>query len=368
MASNFIIALLDVTDTFFIGRLDNSASAQAAMGAAWPIINIMLAFNNGLAAAGVALISRMVGEENYEGAGKQAGVLVGVALAMGAAINTFMFIAASAVMSFMGADGEVLGQAAAYLRVSSFEMIPLFIFAAFCSIRQSVGDMMYPVILSVVAAVANIAAAMVFINVLGMGIKGAAAASVAGQLSIVPFYIRGLFLGKDTVTITLDDMRLSAKEIKKLFKIAGPSIEGQLLASFGFVILQMLILKEGKEISAAFSIGNKISNIILAVVMALSTTMSAFVGQNIGAENMERAKRAYSVSRNMSVLMMMAGLVILFPMRKQLVGIMSNDGKTVAAAVKYIAVVLITLPGLALYQNYIGVFNGSGNTVLTLFM
>ena len=117
MASNFIIALLDVTDTFFIGRLDNSASAQAAMGAAWPIINIMLAFNNGLAAAGVALISRMVGEENYEGAGKQAGALVGVALAMGAAINTFMFFAASAVMSFMGADGEVLGQAAAYLRV-----------------------------------------------------------------------------------------------------------------------------------------------------------------------------------------------------------------------------------------------------------
>ena len=95
MASNFIIALLDMTDTFFIGRLDNSASAQAAMGAAWPIINIMLAFNNGLAAAGVALISRMVGEENYEGAGKQAGVLVGVALAMGAAINTFMFFAAS---------------------------------------------------------------------------------------------------------------------------------------------------------------------------------------------------------------------------------------------------------------------------------
>lgn len=368
MVSNFIIALLDVTDTFFIGQIDNSASAQAAMGAAWPIINIMLAFNNGLAAAGVALISRMVGEENYEAARKQAGVLVSVALAMGAGINAFMFFAASAVMSFMGADGEVLGQAATYLRVSSFEMIPLFTFAAFCSIRQSVGDMMYPVILSIVAAVANIVAAMIFINVLGMGIKGAAAASVAGQLSIVPFYIRGLFHGKETVTITLDDMRFSAKEIKKLFKIAGPSIEGQLLASFGFVILQMIILKEGKEISAAFSIGNKISNIVLAVVMALSTTMSAFVGQNIGAKNTERARQAYSVSRNMSVAMMTVGLVILFPLRKQLVGIMSNDGKTVVAAVEYIAAVLITLPGLALYQNYMGVFNGSGNTALTLFM
>ncbi len=368
IVSNFIIALLDVTDTFFIGQIDNSAAAQAAMGVAWPIINIMLAFNNGLAAAGVALISRLVGEENYEGAKKQAGVLVSVALVMGAVINALMFFAASAVMRFMGADGKVLEQAATYLRISSFEMIPLFTFAAFCSMRQSVGDMMYPVVLSIVAAVANIVAAMIFINGFGMGIRGAAAASVAGQLCIVPFYVKGLFRGKGALTITLSDMRFGAKEIKRLFKIAGPSIEGQLLASFGFVILQMIILKEGKEISAAFSIGNKISNIILAVVMALSTTMSAFVGQNIGAKNTERARQAYSVSRNMSVAMMTVGLVILFPLRKPLVGIMSNDGKTVVAAVEYIAAVLITLPGLALYQNYMGVFNGSGNTAFTLFM
>lgn len=124
----------------------------------------------------------------------------------------------------------------------------------------------------------------------------------------------------------------------------------------------MIILKEGKEISAAFSIGNKISNIILAVVTALGTTMSAFVGQNIGAKNKERAERAYMASRNASVIFMLAGLVILFPIRGWIVNFMSNDENTVRAAVSYMAVVLVTLPGLALYQNYMGVFNGSGNT------
>lgn len=366
MLSNFIIALLDIVDTFFVGQIENSSAAQAGMGAAWPVINIMLAFNNGLAAAGLAVISRMTGEEDYDGAGKQAGQLLCTAIIVGAVINAVLFFAAPAVMGFMGADGDVLLEAEAYLRISSFEMVPLFAFTAFTSIRQSEGDMLQPVIMSMAAAVVNIVLVAVLIKGFGLGIKGAAAASVAGQLSIIPFYVRSLLSGKRRLAITVADMRLNAKDVGKFYKIAGPAVYGQLAASFGFIILQMIILKAGKEISAAFSIGNKISNIILAVVMALSTTMSAFVGQNIGAKNADRAKRAYSASRNISVVLMLIGFVLLFPVRSLLVSFMSNDARTVQASLEYIVAVLITLPGLALYQNYMGVFNGSGNTKLSL--
>ena len=366
MLSNFIIALLDIVDTFFVGQIENSSAAQAGMGAAWPVINIMLAFNNGLAAAETAVISRMTGEEDYDGAGKQAGQLLSTAIIVGTVINAVLFFAASAVMDFMGADGDVRSEASVYLRISSFEMVPLFAFTAFTSIRQSEGDMLQPVILSMAAAVVNIVLVAVFIRGFGLGINGAAAASVAGQLSIIPFYVRSLFSGKRRLSITAADMRLKAKDVGKFYKIAGPAVYGQLAASFGFIILQMIILRAGKEISAAFSIGNKISNIILAVVMALSTTMSAFVGQNIGAKNADRAKRAYRASRNLSVALMLIGLVLLFPARSLIVGFMSNDEQTVQASMEYIIIVLITLPGLAMYQNYMGVFNGSGNTKLSL--
>lgn len=368
MLSNFIIALLDIADTFFVGHIENSSAAQAGMGLAWPVINIMLAINNGLAAAGVALISRMAGEEDYEGARQQAGVLFSVALGIGVLINMALFAAAPAVMSFMGAEGEVLSQSSIYLRISSFEMAPLFAFMAFCSIRQSVGDMMKPVVLSVVAAVANIGIAALLVRGFGLGIEGVSLSSVIGQFVIVPFYIKALFGGGEKLSISVKDMRFNTKGIKKLFKIAAPAIYGQLAASFGFIIIQMIILKAGKEISAAFSIGNKISNIILATVMALGTTMSAFVGQNIGAKNKERAKLSYKVSRNISVVLMLAGIVILFPVRKWIVGFMSNDNGTVRAAMEYIIAVLVTLPGLALYQNYMGVFNGSGNTKLSFVL
>lgn len=366
MLSNFIIALLDIADTFFVGHMKDSAAAQAGMGIAWPVINIMLALGTGLSAAGLALISRFLGAEDYERAGRYGGLLLGTSFVAGVLVNVVLFAAASALMRFMGAEGAVLNEATVYLRISSFEMAPLFVFSAFCSIRQSMGDMVTPVVLSIFGAVVNIGLAVALVMGFEKGVYGAAVSSVAGQFGIVPFYVRALFKDDGKMKLKREYFRFDGKGIKKLAALAAPAVGGQILASFGFVILQAVILKLGSEVSAAFSIGNKISNIILAVVMGMGTAMSAFVGQNIGAKNKERAKNAYRASRNASVVLMFCGIVVLFPLRRWMAGFMSNDVATAQEAMGYIGFVLLTLPGLALYQNYISVFNGSGKTGLSL--
>ena len=368
MVSNFIIALLDIADTFFVGQMSNASAAQAGIGIAWPVINIMLAFNNGLSAAGIAVISRMFGEGNKEKAAHYGRLLLMTACAMGVSINVLLFAAASALMRFMGAEGDVLREAVVYLKISSFEMLPLFLFSAFCAIRQAMGDMVIPVIFSLIAAVVNITLIAVLVMGFGLGARGAAIASVAGQLSILPFYGKRLLKdGGDDFSIR-GELKPDKKGLALLFRIAAPSVASQVVGSFGFIILQAIILQAGQEVSAAFSIGNKISNILLAVVMALGTAMSAFVGQNAGAKNIARAKEAYRASRNMSLVLTFLGLILLFPVRGILVGFMSKDAATVQASMEYMPVVLLTLPGLAFYQNYMGVFNGSGNTKLSLYM
>ena len=368
MLSNFIIALLDIADTFFVGQMNNASAAQAGIGIAWPVINIMLAFNNGLSAAGIAVISRMFGEENKKKAAHYGGLLLMTACAMGVTINIMLFAAAPALMRFMGAEEDVLREAVVYLKISSFEMLPLFLFSAFCAMRQAMGDMMLPVIFSLIAAVVNIMLIALLVMGFGLGARGAAIASVAGQLSILPLYGKQLIKGCGDGSAVRGELHIDKKGLALLFKIAAPSVASQVAGSFGFIILQAIILQAGQEVAAAFSIGNKISNILLAAVMALGTSMSAFVGQNTGAKNVARAEEAYKSSRNMSLILTVAGLVLLFPVRRGIVGVMSTDKETVRAAMEYVVVVLLTLPGLAFYQNYMGVFNGSGNTKLSLYM
>lgn len=368
MVSNFIIALLDIADTFFVGQMSDAAAVQAGIGIAWPVINIMLAFNNGLSAAGIAVISRCLGMDNYQKAAHYGGILVLIAGAAGAGINILLLCAAPALMRFMGADGAVLSQAVVYLRISSFEMLPLFLFTSFCAIRQSMGDMFTPVIFTLSGAAVNLITITVLVMGFGLGAKGAAIASVAGQLGILPFYLRILLKKNGEMLSVRDELYMDRKGLMQLLKIAAPSVASQVVGSFGFIILQAAILKKGADVSAAFSIGNKISNILLAVVMALATSMSAFVGQNIGAKNASRADAAYKSSKNMALALTVAGLIVLFPVRRWLVCLMSKDESTVQAAMEYMLVVLLTLPGLAFYQNYMGVFNGSGKTQLSLYM
>ena len=78
------------------------------------------------------------------------------------------------------------------------------------------------------------------------------------------------------------DLCFDPKRFRLLGRLALPSASSQALSSLGFLILQAVILDYGEVVSAAFSIGNKISNLLLMPIMALGSVLAAFVGQNIG--------------------------------------------------------------------------------------
>jgi len=246
-------------------------------------------------------------------------------------------------------------------------MVFTFIFAAFQAIRQAQGDTVTPVILNVTALVINIILTAYFVKGLNMGLAGAALATVIGQMVIVPVCLYLLFSKKEALCLSLSDFRFDTYRIKRLVGIALPSAGSQALASLGFLVLQGVVLSYGAEVAAAFSIGNKITNLLLMPVIALGSILSAYVGQNIGAGNKERAKKSYIVSRNLGLIISVIGISILFPLRRWALGLLTNDAKTLSIAMEYIVWVLLTQPLMAMFQNYQGLFNGSGNTRYSLY-
>ena len=103
-------------------------------------------------------------------------------------------------------------------------------------------------------------------------------------------------------------------------------------------------------------------------IFALGSVLAAYVGQNIGAGNPERAKKACKVSRNIALTISIAGAVILMPVRGWCVSLLTNDSITQQFGTVYVFWTLLTQPLMALFQNYLGIFNGSGNTRFGLIM
>lgn len=366
--ANFMKAFNELVDTFFIGQTANSVAAQAGVSISWPLINIFAAFQVGFGVAGVAVVSQLLGAGRREEARENAGVLLAVAVLFGVVLNALLYLVAPWVMTFTGAVGDVFTCSVSYLRVRSFELVFTFIFAAFQAVRQAQGDTVTPVVLSVSAVLLNIVLTGAFVQGLGMGVFGAGLATVLGNVAVAPVCLFLLFSKRQTLHLEWGRLTLSWPILFRLTRIAAPAAFSQALSSLGFLVLQTVILSYGEAVTAAFSIGNKISNILLMPVLALGSVLAAYVGQNIGAGNGARARQAYRVSRNIGFVIAVVGSLILLPFRVELVALLSNDAANRIAAVEYMFWVLLTQPLMSLFQNYLGVFNGSGKTIYAFWM
>lgn len=362
MASNLLKSVHDLVDTYFIGQLENSVSAQAGIAVTWPLLNIFIALSSGLAVAGVAVISQQLGAGREEEARRYTALLLVLSAAVGVGITVVLACISPWVLRLMGAEGGVYREGLTYLSVRAFEMPFLFIFSAYQAVRQAKGDTTTPVILSITAIVINIVLTAVFIKVFGLGVFGAAIATLIGQAAITPVCLILMFKKTETLRVEKQYLRINKADMKNLIKVAMPSAASQALSSLGFLILQAAILSYGEVVSAAFSLGNKVSNLLLIPIMALGSVLAAFVGQNVGARNKERALASYKVSRNIALLLSIAGSLLLYPFREGALGLLTNSPETLSVAVEYVFWVLLTQPLMSLFQNYMGVFNGSGHT------
>ncbi|MFK5883214.1 MAG: MATE family efflux transporter [Candidatus Izemoplasma sp.] len=369
MLNNLVKTIHDIIDLYFVGGIEGyGTKAISAISLTFPIFFMYLSLGIGLSIAGTALISQLIGSNQKELAKKYAAQLVILSLLIGIGLNVFSFFFSPMIMEWMGTTGYTLENSSNYLRIRSFELPGLFVFFAYTAIRQSSGDTVSPMIYGTLMVLVNILLTWLFIDILGYGVSGAAYATLFANLLGLPLIIRSLFFAKDGITLTKEDLVWDKHIIKDISVTAIPAAVGQAITAMGFIFMNSIILSFGDETVAAFSVVNRISMLILYPVMAIGGVSAAFIGQNIGNLNKERARKVFTKSIVLSVSIMVIGLLSFMTIRENLVSIFLEEESAIDLATKYMFFLLIGLPAMAVFQSFLGVFNGSGNTKFTLFI
>ncbi len=367
MINNFIKTIHDLVDMYFVSKIPNfSAEAVSSISITFPVIFTFISLGMGLAIAGTALISQYVGSNQIEDARKYATNLLFIAAMTGLILNVISYFGAPYIMTMMGAKGYLLENSISYLQIRSFELIFVFIFFAFTAIRQSGGDTFTPVVFGVITMIINIVLSPILISYFGLGVQGAAYATVIANVVVVPFIMYQLFFSKDGITISFRIFKIQKYISNKIIKIALPAASGQAITAIGFVIMNTIIISYGDQTIAAFSVGNRLSSLVLHPVMAMGGILAAYIGQNIGNANPERAKEAFSKAMKFSVGIMIVLSLIILGVRRPLVSVfLEGDQGALDLAVRYMFYLIIGLPLMAVFQTFIGAFNGTGKTKYT---
>lgn len=366
MANNLIQTVYNLTDTYFVSKL--GTTEIAAMQFVWPMIFFMISLGTGLSMAATTLISQYIGSDQKKKASKVAAQVISFSFVFSIVLGILGYIFAPMILRGIGISGEMFEHANSFIRIMFLGSPTMFLMFSYNAIKTGLGDTYSPMIIGGFSVLLNIILDPIFIFTFGLGIRGAAYATIIsrGLFGIYAIYL--LFSNKNDFTLNVADLKFDKEVLSKLIKIGLPSSLGQATASIGFMVLNVFIISFGEATLTAFAIGNRINGLILMPAMGIGSALAAIVGQNLGFGNIARTKEAVWSSVKLStVFLVIAGLPLIY-FANDVVRIFSNDPVVVEQATYYLILVTISIPLMGIFQIFIGTFQGSGHTILAMIM
>jgi len=370
MLNNLLRTLHDIVDMFFVARIAGLATESvSAIQLSFPIMFTFVALGIGISVAGTALISQFIGAKKEDQAVHYAGQLFWVAILASLIFLVLAYVSAPAVVASMGASGYVLDATVQYIRIRSFELPYSFLFFALLATRQASGDTASPVYIGGTAIILNIIFSPILIQTFNMGVAGAAYATILANLLMFPFLLHRFFFAKTGIRLDLKALKPDFSVMKEIIKVAIPASVGQSLTAVGFGVMNGIIYSLGIETVAAFGIGNRLTSLVLLPVLAMGSIISAFIGQNIGALNQERAREVFKKAMILTTGILAVGSLMMLPFREPIIKLfIQDDPVSLALAVEYLFFILVGLPLMGVFQSFLGTFNGTGYTKYTFYM
>lgn len=311
MISMLVQALYNIVDSIFVSRIDENA--LTAVSLAFPIQTLMIALGAGTGVGVNALLSKSLGEKEFDKANKTADN--GVFLAAVSYVVFFLvgiFVTTPFYLS-QTKDAQILSYGKQYLTIiccCSFGMYTQFIFER---LLQSTGKTIYTMITQGIGAIINIILDPIFIfgyfGVPKMGVAGAAIATVIGQ--IVAGVIAAVINHKKNTEIHLQfkGFRPDGHIIGLIYRVGIPSIIMQSIGSVMTYGMNKILLTFSSTAAAVFGVYFKLQSFIFMPVFGLNNGMVPIIAYNFGAGHRERMMKTLKLSIAYAILLMAIGFL-----------------------------------------------------------
>ncbi len=293
-----VSSLYNIVDQIFIGQ-GVGYLGNAATNIVFPFTVITLAFSLMIGDGASSYLSLSLGKNDKESATKGIGNAIAISVILGILFLIIGFVFQDGLLKLFGVTESSYEYAKQYMTYIVIGM-PFFIVTnALNSIIRADGSPQYAMATMLVGAILNIILDPIAIFVLHMGVKGAAIATVVGQ--VVSGVVSILYIRKfKSITLTKESMKLEFKTIKKICSLGISSFITQVAVTVVIIVINQMLTKYGAESKygsdiplSALGIVMKVSQIVNAIVIGLAAGAQPIIGFNYGAQKYERVLNTY---------------------------------------------------------------------------
>ncbi len=364
--NSFLQTMYNLTDTYWLGTL--GTEELAAINLVTPVQNIVVNFGSGITVAGSVLIAQYIGAGKEKDAKSMANQIFACAMLFAVGCAILCNLATPSIVTWLGAEGNTWKYARTYMQLVILDMPFLYMVNMYAAIRQAQGDTVHPMLLNFLGITINMILDPLFMVAFKWGVAGAALATILAKA--VPAVIAFVLLHdrKMMVFLELKKLKFEKEKLKNIIVIGLPTALGGSTMQFGFLLMSKNVLKYGTEAMAAYGIGNKVNGLISLPSNGIGSAVATIVGQNVGAGQLERAKKGYKISMRMIIIFLFIGGMILSrkPVSMAIVSFFSDDDAVIAMAAEFLSIMAFWVFTNGIYNSTMGLFQGSGHTEVTM--
>lgn len=347
-------AIYNVVDRIFIGNYAGEG-ALAGLTIAFPIMMLTFAFAGLVGTGGSSLLAIKFGEKDEEGANHVFGNTLSVGFMITALILSIVFINLDGLLSLFGATPDTLSYATAYMQIILMGFIFQMTSFVLSSTIRTEGQPMLSMFSMLASALTNIVLDYIFIARLGMGVEGAAYATIIGQFTglgiLLSYYLRG----KSNLRLKLKHLMPDFKVIASIFSIGFASFISTLGTSVAMIFLNRELGAYGGT-AAITSMGaiNSLYTFFIMPIMGITTGMQPIIGYNHGAKSKKRVNQTLIYGMIIGVIFSSLVFVVLQLFPSTFIGMfLDPTSETVQLATTGLRIFILMLPLLPI--NLMGV-------------
>jgi len=303
--SMVVTATYNIVDTIFVGRL--GIEAIAALSIAFPFQMLLGALGIGTGVGAASLISRSLGANQKDVATKAVGQVITLSLIYGIIIAVVGWLYLDQILVLFGATPEIIGFAGDYMSVITTGSVMFFLIMGLNNVVRGEGNPRFSMNVMIATAVINIVLDPVFIFVLGLGVRGAAVATVLAKIIGVILILHYFITGRGEIKINTACLKLSLSSIRNIYVIGFPAMLMQASINVSLIIANNILGVYGHMPIATLGLIFRLIMFALMPVIGISQGLLPIIGYNFGAGKMFRIREALVKGLLLSV-----GLVTFF--------------------------------------------------------
>lgn len=359
-----------LADTYFVAQL--GTSELAAMSFTFPVVTVLASVAMGLGTGAASVIARAIGEGDRQKVQRLTTDSLLLSLVIVSILATLGLATIVPLFATLGAGPDLLPLIQDYMSIWYVGMVFLVIPIVGNSAIRASGNTAVPSLIMTLAAAANILVDPLLIFGWGpfpaLGLKGAALATLLSRASTLVASLAFLHFRERLLVFTVPNLKAMTANWRSLLSVGLPAAAANLISPLSVGFVTSLMAEYGAEAVAGFGLASRLEALVLIAPIALSASLSPFVGQNFGAQRYGRIKQALQLSYWFCLSWGALVAVLLGTTAPEIAAWFDSDPGVIASASIYLTLVPISYGALGIVLVASSAFNALGKPLSALGM